>query len=611
MKLMRKEDRRIVISTGFDDNYACYAAVMIKSIIENLNPAAECLFALIDFGLKQENKDTIMSLSNGYENITISFFCVPDMILKKLGEVQTGKWSIEIYSSILACYVLSDVDKYIYIDCDVVNIRNIEELYRIDIEGYLVGATKLLGTCVLYHNSFIGWGNRQDYFREENDFLEYFNNGVMLINSKMFRQLYSFDNILDRISDQNYTLLDQDLINELCRGKVFWIDASWNCYPYTKEEFEHVLELCPPFLKDYFVIGYSAPSNIHFTVPVKPWNSLFGSHFEYDNLFWYYASLLNTFDNLEKKYSEYCTFRRACAYYSERTQDELMSFVPNARYYLYGYGKRGHEALNYFDKISFEGIIENNIDQYDDPCHNYLRFPKDENKIDKESVVIIANDDYKPILEELLLHGYSNVFLYKHMRRRDYFIYNEDSKEIIRAYATLEDSLSKKVFEKIIQKRVESRYNDHVKAIDIYEGNTFFNSVLRLRDCEEYYDIGGDEDTIRMFKKQVNGKYNRIKLIDREMILQTPYWEQKIDLNRISLVRIDVLDCLSVLKKIQHIIEIKKPKLSINVSNDREALWMIPTFVKRINNNYKIYMRHHSTSLRLTVLYAVCEEKNG
>jgi len=179
MKLMRKEDRRIVISTGFDDNYACYAAVMIKSIIENLNPAAECLFALIDFGLKQENKDTIMSLSNGYENITISFFCVPDMILKKLGEVQTGKWSIEIYSSILACYVLSDVDKLIYIDCDVVNIRNIEELYRIDIEGYLVGATKLLGTCVLYHNSFIGWGNRQDYFREENDFLEYFNNGVM------------------------------------------------------------------------------------------------------------------------------------------------------------------------------------------------------------------------------------------------------------------------------------------------------------------------------------------------------------------------------------------------------------------------------------------------
>ena len=48
-----------------------------------------------------------------------------------------------------------------------------------------------------------------------------------------------------------------------------------------------------------------------------------------------------------------------------------------------------------------------------------------------------------------------------------------------------------------------------------------------------------------------------------------------------------------------------KPKLAICIYHKFEDLWEIPFYIKRLNAEYKIYIRHHSFNLYETVCYAI------
>jgi FkbM family methyltransferase len=48
-----------------------------------------------------------------------------------------------------------------------------------------------------------------------------------------------------------------------------------------------------------------------------------------------------------------------------------------------------------------------------------------------------------------------------------------------------------------------------------------------------------------------------------------------------------------------------KPKLAISVYHKASDLWQIPLFVKKLNKDYKIYLRHHTNEVVDTVCYAL------
>lgn len=51
-----------------------------------------------------------------------------------------------------------------------------------------------------------------------------------------------------------------------------------------------------------------------------------------------------------------------------------------------------------------------------------------------------------------------------------------------------------------------------------------------------------------------------------------------------------------------------KPKMAICLYHCLEDLWRIPYFIKSLNPEYKLYLRHHSPVVWDSVLYAECEE---
>ena len=73
-----------------------------------------------------------------------------------------------------------------------------------------------------------------------------------------------------------------------------------------------------------------------------------------------------------------------------------------------------------------------------------------------------------------------------------------------------------------------------------------------------------------------------------------------------TLIKMDIegaeIDALNGARKI---ISKYKPKLTICVYHNPDDLWEIPLLIKRLNPEYKIYLRHYSSELCETVCYAI------
>ena len=73
-----------------------------------------------------------------------------------------------------------------------------------------------------------------------------------------------------------------------------------------------------------------------------------------------------------------------------------------------------------------------------------------------------------------------------------------------------------------------------------------------------------------------------------------------------TLIKMDVEGMeLQALAGSERIIRYNKPKLAICVYHRPNHLWEIPLLVRELNPDYRFYLRHYSTNMSETVMYAV------
>lgn len=56
----------------------------------------------------------------------------------------------------------------------------------------------------------------------------YFQAGTLLMNLEEFRKIYTVEEKLQYATSHKFQLLDQDILNKLCEGKVRYLDMVWN-----------------------------------------------------------------------------------------------------------------------------------------------------------------------------------------------------------------------------------------------------------------------------------------------------------------------------------------------------------------------------------------------
>lgn len=225
----------IVFST--DDNYVLPLAVAIKSLIDNRNKKDEYKIFVFHDELSEESKERIKSVCKG----TFLEFVNVNSFLKGVDFYSVGHFTKAMYYRFFIPQVLSDYDKVLYLDCDILVKGDIGKLYDVD-----------LGDNVIAGNRMFGDDN------------EYVNSGVLLFNVKEYLKNEICDRCVKYVAEhKDLKFPDEQTLNEVCKGKITKIGYEYNFQTLFCKSIETLETTGIKKVKDICVF--------HFTT--KPWDS--------------------------------------------------------------------------------------------------------------------------------------------------------------------------------------------------------------------------------------------------------------------------------------------------------------------------------------------------
>ena len=276
---MNKKYKEIPIFFASDNNYAPYLVVALKSLLANASKEYFYKIHVLTSNMSDDNK--LVLLRELTFNSSIEF-----INLSKETEAIKDKFHLRDYYSIDTYYrffiadLFPEYDKVIYLDSDIIVLGDISDLYFYNISNYLLGVVQ---EQVMAHNEcFSDYVEKALGVKCKN----YFNAGILLMNSKLFR-LYNiqskFFKLMSRFKFR--VTQDEDYLNVICKDKVKYLDLGWNKMPFEETGFDDV---------DLKII--------HYTLGWKPW------HYEnvrYEEYFWQYASQTEYYELLQNQLKTY------------------------------------------------------------------------------------------------------------------------------------------------------------------------------------------------------------------------------------------------------------------------------------------------------------------
>ena len=157
-----------------DNNYAWLMGVSMVSLFENNRESKEINVYLFGDKISSENIDMLHQAAEQYgrklEIIDVNKLTLPE-------KLYSGRYPKSAFSRLFAFDLLpKDIDRVLYLDCDIIVDGGIEELYNHAMEDKIIWAVK---DCV-------SKAYKQKIGIRGNDV--YINTGVMLMNLEKMRQ---------------------------------------------------------------------------------------------------------------------------------------------------------------------------------------------------------------------------------------------------------------------------------------------------------------------------------------------------------------------------------------------------------------------------------------
>lgn len=201
-----------------DDNYVIPTSVAIQSMLDNSVTTKAFDIYIIAKDVSEKNKANLLAFAS--ENVEVSIIDVEDISLKKYDEA-----GYYVSSTALLKFDIADLlpqyDKVLYIDGDVLVLKDVGEMYQIDVEGYCVAAIPDMAAIDACH------------FDEHLDIRNYFNSGVMLLNTKLIREEGLAAKLYDiKKKHPEYQCMDQDVFNDGFSRRVLFLPPKYNLMFY-------------------------------------------------------------------------------------------------------------------------------------------------------------------------------------------------------------------------------------------------------------------------------------------------------------------------------------------------------------------------------------------
>ena len=216
----------IPIFFSTDDNYIPYLDVAVRSLIANASKQFNYRIIILNTGLEADNIAAVKM--NERDGFAIDFVDISENVeTMKAHFKNIYHFSVVTYYRLFIASLFPQYDKIIYLDCDLVVLGDISELYNTELGDNISAAVPDQYVCNtrefrLYAEKAVGV-----------DPDTYFNAGVLVISLEQFRKNNIEEKFIKLITEYNFDLLDPDqaYLNYLCFGKTLILPNGWNKAP--------------------------------------------------------------------------------------------------------------------------------------------------------------------------------------------------------------------------------------------------------------------------------------------------------------------------------------------------------------------------------------------
>ncbi|MFD1771632.1 glycosyltransferase family 8 protein [Sphingobacterium suaedae] len=247
----------VPVVLAFTPDYFVPAATCIFSILTSSRPSDRFHFiCLLTQPLQESYKDKLGRLAEGRAKFS---YINLDGALPEIYVDQ--KYTIAASYRLLLPAILTSLQKVLYVDCDMIFRNNLADLYRMTEIGdyYMAGVFEATLEFQKPYLSTIGCKAG-----------EYINSGMLLMNLRALREDNMVEKLLDAAKEDHLQFPDQDVINQLCQGRIMGLQPYWNSIrTFWLPQYK------PDFLKYYTLKDWKYiqdRGNIHYT-GAKPWNT--------------------------------------------------------------------------------------------------------------------------------------------------------------------------------------------------------------------------------------------------------------------------------------------------------------------------------------------------
>lgn len=239
---------KINIIIASDCNYLCHATVVMLSVLINTDNPENVFFYFLDEGIGDENQ-SYLSQQICDLGSSIVFIDIDKSIFESFHI--SGHIKHSAYYRILAPLILpSNMTKALYLDSDLMLLKDISKLYSMNLEDAIIAAVEDSIEQDDMHMKLLNKVDRR-----------YFNSGVLIIDLVKWREQNITEKVFDYIKENPEKLKywDQDALNVIFDGRWHSLPYEWNVQTAFFDS-EKYCESC------------SNPAIVHFTTDVKPWH---------------------------------------------------------------------------------------------------------------------------------------------------------------------------------------------------------------------------------------------------------------------------------------------------------------------------------------------------
>ena len=284
----------IHIGFSLDNRFIYPLLACLTSLLEN---RASTTFYRIHIqtskNIKQENLGKIDKLIKRYgkQASKVSYYNMGDDFK---GAITGSHISLASYYRIALPSLLPNVDKIIYCDADVINFKDLSEMYNLKFRDKIYFMSTLDNVGLLNELKQLGVYTQK-----------YMNAGILLMNLKAIREdgieqkirRYIFSHYLDHH--------DQTAINAVCYKNIDVLSCKYSTFVFNSlddmKKFNNKQNKLYRYNDKELNQAFYDPCLLHYVGWTKPWDK--PDHQVYDKYWWYYAKISGFYDEILRNYN--------------------------------------------------------------------------------------------------------------------------------------------------------------------------------------------------------------------------------------------------------------------------------------------------------------------